>query len=101
MADDSERRLNSLFDALNCGTVQPEVVKQVQDITAGKSFLSSACRETSFLANGVCPPIDDVAIQARDPNRALKLHLDLLTSGAADLQFMPALKIIAARSADL
>jgi hypothetical protein len=42
------------------------------------------------------------AIQARDTNLALKLHLDLLTNGASDLQqFMPALKVIALRTAEL
>ena len=35
MVDDTERRLNSLFDALNCETLSPLVVQQLNGLTEG------------------------------------------------------------------
>lgn len=57
MADDVERRVNALFDALNCETVSPPVLE-------GLNALSKA-------------------IQARDRPAATAIHMDLLTRGSA------------------
>ncbi|KZV82092.1 WD40 repeat-like protein [Exidia glandulosa HHB12029] len=57
MADDVERRVNALFDALNCETVSPPVLE-------GLNALSKA-------------------IQARDRPAATTIHVDLLTRGSA------------------
>lgn len=35
MIDDTERRLNTLFDALNCETLSPPVVGQLGQLTEG------------------------------------------------------------------
>ncbi|TDL22025.1 hypothetical protein BD410DRAFT_276586 [Rickenella mellea] len=56
MVDDTERRLNALFDALNCETLSPSVVDQLIELTE--------------------------AMAARDQQRALALHVDLLTNGS-------------------
>lgn len=54
--DDLERRIGSLFDALNCETLSRPVVDQLLQLTA--------------------------AMQARDRPASLAIHMDLLTKGS-------------------
>jgi len=56
MVEDLERRTNSLFDALNCETLSQSVVDQLL-----------------ILAR---------AMEARDREAALSIHVDLLTRGS-------------------
>jgi len=56
MADDTERRLNVLFDALNAGSISRIVVDQLSGLVQ--------------------------SMQSRDQRRALDQHVDLLTSGS-------------------
>lgn len=37
MVDDTERRLNALFDSLNCETLSPPVLDQLNSLTDGQS----------------------------------------------------------------
>jgi hypothetical protein len=46
MVDDTERRLNVLFDALNCGTISAGTVAQVREITNGA--LGRAARQQTL-----------------------------------------------------
>ncbi|KZT52640.1 hypothetical protein CALCODRAFT_81126 [Calocera cornea HHB12733] len=57
VVDDTERRLSNLFDALNCETLSGPVVQQLQQLIG--------------------------AVQARDLNSAMNIHVRLLTSGTA------------------
>ncbi|EJD54689.1 hypothetical protein AURDEDRAFT_110220 [Auricularia subglabra TFB-10046 SS5] len=57
MVDDVERRVNALFDALNCDTVSPPVFDGLNALVK--------------------------AIQARDRSAASSIHVDLLTRGSA------------------
>lgn len=36
MVDDTERRLNVLFDALNCDMVEPKALQQLQQLVHGE-----------------------------------------------------------------
>ncbi|KAF8520885.1 hypothetical protein BU17DRAFT_46119 [Hysterangium stoloniferum] len=56
MVDDTERRLNALFDALNCGTLSKPVLEQLQTLTS--------------------------VMATRDRDQAMALHVDLLTRGS-------------------
>ncbi|EPQ53749.1 hypothetical protein GLOTRDRAFT_122261 [Gloeophyllum trabeum ATCC 11539] len=56
VADDLDRRINGLFDALNCETLSRPVVDQLLDLTS--------------------------AMAAHDREAALTIHMDLLTRGA-------------------
>ncbi|KAI5994826.1 hypothetical protein EDD15DRAFT_2259342 [Pisolithus albus] len=56
MADDLERRINSLFDALNCDTLSKSVLDQLNELTK--------------------------AMEAHDREAALSIHVDLLTRGS-------------------
>lgn len=56
MADDLERRINSLFDALNCETLSKPVVDQLLVLAR--------------------------AMEAHDRDAALSIHVDLLTRGS-------------------
>lgn len=71
LVDDTERRLNVLFDALNCETVPQSVIDELTDIVK--------------------------AIEARNLQLALQLHVSLLTSGINADQlttYMPAIKML-------
>ncbi|EJT99394.1 hypothetical protein DACRYDRAFT_23938 [Dacryopinax primogenitus] len=57
LVDDTERRLNNLFDALNCESLTSPVVQQLHQLIA--------------------------AMQARDFHSAMNVHVRLLTSGTA------------------
>ncbi|KAF7367477.1 Nucleoporin-interacting protein [Mycena sanguinolenta] len=56
LVDDLERRINPLFDALNCETLSPSVVEQLLVLTR--------------------------AMESRDRQAALAIHVDLLTRGS-------------------
>jgi len=56
MVDDTERRLNALFDSLNCETLSPPVMEQLNSLTD--------------------------AMAARDQPRSLAIHADLLAQGS-------------------
>ncbi|WAQ83462.1 hypothetical protein PtA15_3A833 [Puccinia triticina] len=71
LVDDTERRLNVLFDALNCETVPASVIDELSDIVK--------------------------AIEARNLQLALQLHVSLLTSGIKSDEltaYMPAIKML-------
>ncbi|CAH7678466.1 hypothetical protein BY996DRAFT_4633921 [Phakopsora pachyrhizi] len=71
MVDDTERRLNVLFDALNCEIVPPAVVEELKDIVK--------------------------AIESGNLQLALQLHVSLLTSGVKTEElttYMPAIKML-------
>lgn len=71
LVDDTERRLNVLFDGLNCETVPASVIDELKDIVA--------------------------AIEARNLQLALQLHVSLLTSGIKSDElttYMPAIKML-------
>ena len=73
MVDDTERRLNALFDALNCDTLSSSVVNQLNELTEG-TFQNAFCNHK--LNQTI------VAIASRDQQRALAIHVDLLTNGS-------------------
>jgi protein transport protein SEC31 len=75
MIDDLERRLNSLFDALNCETLSKPVVEQLVVLTRG-SFLFL------FLFPAIYCSCILSAIAAHDRPAALAIHVDLLTRGS-------------------
>ncbi|KAI5981661.1 hypothetical protein EDC04DRAFT_2848364 [Pisolithus marmoratus] len=56
MAEDLERRINGLFDALNCDTLSKSVIDQLNELTR--------------------------AMEAHDREAALSIHVDLLTRGS-------------------
>jgi len=71
LVDDTERRLNVLFDGLNCETVPASVIDELMDIVK--------------------------AIEARNLQLALQLHVSLLTSGIKSDElttYMPAIKML-------
>ncbi|KAI9627655.1 hypothetical protein H4Q26_017222 [Puccinia striiformis f. sp. tritici PST-130] len=74
IVDDTERRLNVLFDGLNCETVPLSVIDELTDIVK--------------------------AIEARNLQLALQLHVSLLTSGIKSDElttYMPAIKMLIAK----
>ena len=56
MVDDTERRLNALFDSLNCETLSPPVLEQLNGLTEGQFplFLSYNVLNFSVISD-VCP----------------------------------------------
>jgi len=56
MVDDTERRLNALFDALNCETLSKPVLEQLHTLTS--------------------------VMATRDRDQAMALHVDLVTQGS-------------------
>ncbi|KAJ7222579.1 hypothetical protein GGX14DRAFT_664286 [Mycena pura] len=63
LVDDLERRINPLFDALNCETLSQPVVEQLIVLTEGN-------------------PAYFCAMENRDRQTALAIHVDLLTRGS-------------------
>ncbi|MBW0503140.1 hypothetical protein O181_042855 [Austropuccinia psidii MF-1] len=71
LVDDTERRLNVLFDGLNCETVPSSIIEELLEIVK--------------------------AIEARNLQLALQLHVSLLTSGIKSDElttYMPAIKML-------
>jgi protein transport protein SEC31 len=75
MVDDLERRINPLFDALNCETLSKSVAEQLLVLTQGKppcvDYQDPGDRLTLALA-----------MAAHDRESALAIHVDLLTRGS-------------------
>lgn len=71
--DDLERRLNPLFDALNCETLSKPVQEKLLVLSRG------ACHVTRWrtIIDGCV-----TAMEAHDRDGAMALHMDLLTTGA-------------------
>ncbi len=44
MVDDTERRLNALFDTMNCDALAPEILAQLGELTEGNFFVSMLAR---------------------------------------------------------
>lgn len=59
MVDETERKLNALFDALNCGTIAPAAIPLLLQLVA--------------------------AMGARNQQAALGLHLELATTSSGEL----------------
>lgn len=77
IVDDLDRRINPLFDALNCETLSKSVVDQLLVLTRGQWILYQICSlliVDLFLSN--------TAIEAHDRDSALAIHVDLLTKGS-------------------
>lgn len=70
--DDTDRRLNILFDGLNNETVPPTAVGQMNNIAKGELL-------TTDPANFM------IAIAAKDANAALAMHVELLTTASGDM----------------
>lgn len=77
MVDDTERRLNVLFDALNCETLTKDTVEQLHQIIQGPLNLLVCLNLQKLIL------MSSSAIQAGDAAYALELHLQLLTSGSS------------------
>ena len=71
--DDTENRLNVLFDALNNEALSTPVSEQLNDLTEGMYELDMSAYILTFAVS---------AIAVRDQRRALEIHLDLLTQGS-------------------
>ena len=76
LVDDLERRLNPLFDALNCETLSKPVVEQFIVLTRGECLSLEASISTALLSSS------SVAMQSHDRPAALAIHVDLLTKGS-------------------
>ena len=72
--DDLERRINPLFDALNCETLSKSVVEQLLVLTRGEPFYKSK--------RCIQPIMNYLAMESRDRPAALAIHVDLLTRGS-------------------
>ena len=75
LVDDLERRINPLFDALNCDTLSKPVVDQLVLLTNGMipHLLFTSLSHLLILG---------VAMENRDRPAALAIHVDLLTRGS-------------------
>jgi protein transport protein SEC31 len=73
--DDLERRINPLFDALNCETLSKPVVDQLLVLTRGEPLCISLIVRPD--ANRV-----GIAMESHDRPAALAIHVDLLTRGS-------------------
>jgi len=71
--DDTDRRLNILFDQLNNDSIPKGIVDQLSNISRGKSWLTAG---RSQLIS---------AISAGDSNGALTMHVDLITNATGDM----------------
>jgi protein transport protein SEC31 len=74
IVEDTERRLNMLFDALNCETLSPPVLEQLHDLTEGTAI--------SPHLDLICHLIQYAAVKRRDHNQSLAIHASLLTNGS-------------------
>jgi protein transport protein SEC31 len=76
IVDDTERRLNILFDGLNNETVPATALGQMKNITNGE--FSYTCESWYGLMQGL-------AMAARDANGALAMHVELLTNATGEM----------------
>lgn len=75
--EDTERRLNILFDGLNNETVPKTALDQMSKITKGpfsRGVCSCRCADTVF-----------AAMAAKDANGALAMHVELLTNATGEM----------------
>lgn len=92
MIADTAKKLSTLFDALNCETLSPASTARVLEICKGESSIASAPYELSLTSPS------PTAIEARNKQAALELHLQLITGGANDVgPFQAAIKLIIQR----
>jgi protein transport protein SEC31 len=75
--DDTERRLNILFDGLNNETVSREAVDKMGQIAQGERCASTMRRKKVL--------IEDVAMANKDTNVALAMHVELLTTATGEM----------------
>ena len=64
-----------LFDALNCGTLSDLVMDQLNNLIEGRFSFKQACYV-------VIDEYFTIAMAARDPQRAMAVHVDLLMRGS-------------------
>jgi protein transport protein SEC31 len=76
LVDDLERRINPLFDALNCETLSKPVVDRLLTLTKGDLIF------VVFSFNMMTLGVLVLAMEARDRPAALALHVELLTTGS-------------------
>jgi protein transport protein SEC31 len=74
LADDVERRVNALFDALNCETLSRPVCDQLLVLTKGDGERFLPCIRMLISSQ--------IAMEARDRDAAASIHMDLLTRGS-------------------
>jgi protein transport protein SEC31 len=76
LVDDLERRINPLFDALNCETLSAPVVVQLGELTKGafdvQPNMAKFCAECR------------TAMANHDRELALAIHVDILTRSSGD-----------------
>ena len=75
MVDDLERRVNLLFDALNCETLSETVVEHLLALTSG---MLVSWGDDHYLTFSLA-----LAMENHDRPRALAIHVELLTRGSA------------------
>lgn len=78
MISDTGKKISSLFDMLNCETLSPASTGRLLEICRGESFRLYLCEPTLI-------SLAPTAIEARNKQLALDLHLQLITSGANDI----------------
>lgn len=74
IVDDTERRLNILFDQMNNDTVSKPSIDQLNEICQGGSDRFNTHLE-----------LTSVALGRRDVNGALNLHVNLVTNSTGDM----------------
>jgi len=75
LVDDLERRINPLFDALNCETLSKPVVDQLLVLARGEPVCPSGCMSMMLIDL-------ETAMESHDRPAALSIHVDLLTRGS-------------------
>ena len=75
LVDDLERRINPLFDALNCETLSKPVVDQLLVLTRGEFRLFTFTALIMLISH-------KLAMESHDRPAALAIHVDLLTRGS-------------------
>ena len=73
LVDDLQRRINPLFDALNCDTLSKPVVDQLLVLTEGVVSFNLKLFRLTYLG---------AAMKNHDRPAALAIHVDLLTRGS-------------------
>lgn len=93
IVNDTEKRLNILFDLLNNELLTEASAKRVLDVCQGALPLFLDLPQLATDAR-----VAHTAIQARNQHAALDLHFQMLTSGTQDVApFQAALKLLVQR----
>lgn len=90
MINDIEKRINLLFDLLNCGTLSEPTQARILDIVKGSSLAFS-------FSLRVADWIHIAAIEGRNQAAALEIHLGMITQSSEVASFQAALKLIIQR----